>query len=266
MKLSNLFKISLISSAILISGNLFAKNGHIKVGVMSGPEAAFAQTAAEVAKKKYNLDVELIEFTDYVLPNTALVTKQLDANAFQTLPYLERQAKDRGWDNLITVGKTFIYPIAGYSKKIKNLNELKEGATIAIANDPTNLGRALLLLQSQGLIKLKNPKSLTQTELDIVENPKNIQIKTADANLLVRALAAVDAAVINTNYSSLSGLLPNKNSIFVEGKDSPYVNYIVSRTDNQQDPDVQNFVKSYQSKEVYDKANTLLKGAVIKGW
>ena len=266
MKLSQILKTTLIASAVLASSNLLAKDGHIRVGVMSGPELAYNQTAADVAKKKYNLDVELVEFTDYVLPNTALATKQLDANAFQHLPYLERQAKDRGWTDLIPVGKTFIYPIAGYSKKIKDLSELKEGATIALPNDPTNLGRALLLLQAKGLIKLRDPKDLSQTEVDIVENPKHIRIQTADANLLVRALSAVDVAVINTNFSSQSGLFPTRDSIFVEDKDSPYVNYIVARTDNQNDPDIQNFVKAFQTKEVYDKANELLKGSVIKGW
>ncbi|VEA42058.1 lipoprotein [Salmonella enterica subsp. enterica] len=128
---------------------------HIKVGVIVGAEQQVAEVAQKVAKEKYGLDVELVTFNDYVLPNEALSKGDIDANAFQHKPYLDQQIKDRGY-KLVSVGKTFVYPIAGYSKKIKSLDELKDGSQVAVPNDPTNLGRSLLLLQKVGLIKLKD--------------------------------------------------------------------------------------------------------------
>lgn len=153
---------------------------HIKVGVIVGAEQQVAEVAQKVAKEKYGLDVELVTFNDYVLPNEALSKGDIDANAFQHKPYLDQQIKDRGY-KLVSVGKTFVYPIAGYSKKIKSLDELKDGSQVAVPNDPTNLGRSLLLLQKVGLIKLKDGVGLLPTSLDIVENPKNLKIVELEA-------------------------------------------------------------------------------------
>lgn len=266
MKLQHLFSTTLIASALAFSTAAFAKDGKIKIGVMAGPEANVVEFVKQIAKEKYNLDVEIFSFTDYTLPNAALVNKSLDINAFQHAPYLERQIADRGWNNLEIVGYTFLYPIAAYSKKIKDISELKDGATVAIPNDPTNGGRALLLLQSKGLIKLKDPKGLTQSVLDIVENPKNLKIQSLDANLIPRTLGQVDFAIINNNFAVPAGLYPGRDAIFVEDKDSPYVNIIVARTDNKDDEDIKNYVKAYNSEEVYHKALEEFQNAVIKGW
>lgn len=240
---------------------------HIKVGVIVGAEQQVAEVAKKVAKDKYGLDVELVTFNDYVLPNEALSKGDIDVNAFQHKPYLDQQIKDRGY-KLTSVGNTFVYPIAGYSKKIKTLDELQNGAQVAIPNDPTNLGRSLLLLQKVGLIKLKEGTGLLPTSLDVVENPKNIKLVELEAPQLPRSLddQQIALAVINTTYASQINLTPAKDGIFVEDKDSPYVNMIVAREDNKDAENVKKFVQAYQSDEVNEAANKIFNGGAVKGW
>ncbi len=237
----------------------------LKVGVMTGPEAQMTEVAVKIAKEKYGLDVELVQFTEYTQPNAALHSKDLDANAFQTVPYLEQEVKDCGY-KLAIIGNTLVWPIAAYSKKIKNISELKDGATVAIPNNASNTARALLLLQAHGLLKLKDPKNVFATENDIIENPKNIKIVQADTSLLTRMLDDVELAVINNTYAGQAGLSPDKDGIIVESKDSPYVNLVVSREDNKDDPRLQTFVKSFQTEEVFQEALKLFNGGVVKGW
>ncbi|HAD40681.1 MAG TPA: methionine ABC transporter substrate-binding protein MetQ, partial [Plesiomonas shigelloides] len=157
-------------------------------------------------------------------------------------------------------------PIAGYSKKIKNVSELADGASVALPNDPTNLGRSLLLLQAQGLIKLKDGSGLNATLLDVVDNPKKLKLVELEAPQLPRSLDDVDLAIINTTYASQIGLTPPKDGLFVEDKASPYVNLIVAREDNKDAENVQKFVKAFQTEEVYQAANEVFKGGVVKGW
>lgn len=237
----------------------------IKVGVMQGPEAQVAEVAAKIAKEKYGLNVQLIEFSEYTQPNDALWRKDIDANAFQTKPYMDQESKDRGYQ-LAIIGNTFTFPMAAYSKKIKALDELAEGAEIAIPNNPSNVGRALLLLQSHGLIKLNDPSNLFATEIDIVENPKKVKLTQVDSAILPRTLDDVALAVINNTYAGQAGLTPEKDGVIVEGKDSPYVNLIVSREDNKNDEALQTFVKAWQTEEVYQEAFKLFQGGVVKGW
>ncbi len=238
----------------------------IKVGVMAGPEQAVAEVASQVAKDKYNLNVELVEFNDYALPNTAVSKGELDANAMQHKPYLDKDSQEKGLDNLAIVGNTFVYPLAGYSTKIKKLSELKDGAIIAVPNDPSNLARALILLEKQGLIKLKDRNNLFSTTIDIIENPKNLVIKEVDASVAARAMDDVDIAVVNNNYAGQVGLTASENAVFVEDKESPYVNIIVARTDNKDSAAIQNFVKAYQTDEVEAEAKKQFKDGVVKGW
>ncbi|MDG2940788.1 MetQ/NlpA family lipoprotein [Exercitatus varius] len=237
----------------------------LKVGVMAGPEHQMAEIAAKVAKDKYKLDVELVSFTDYSQPNAALFRKDLDVNAIQHKPYLDEDMAKGGYKDLVIVGNTFVYPIAGYSKKIKSLAELQDGATVAIPNDPTNQGRSLALLEKQGLIKLKDSNNILSTPLDVVENPKNLKFNAVEGALLPRVLDDVDLAVINNNFAGQIGLSP-KDGIFVEDKDSPYVNIIVAREDNKDTQTVKDFVKAYQSEEVYQEAVKHFKDGVVKGW
>ncbi|MBH2875410.1 MetQ/NlpA family lipoprotein [Serratia marcescens] len=240
---------------------------HIKVGVIVGAEQQVAEVAQKVAKEKYGLDVELVTFNDYVLPNEALSKGDIDLNAFQHKPYLDQQIKDRGY-KLVPVGSTFVYPIAGYSKKIKSLDELKDGSQIALPNDPTNLGRSLLLLQKVGLIKLTDGVGLLPTVLDVTENPKNLKLVELEAPQLPRSLddQQIALAVINTTYASQIGLTPAKDGLFVEDKDSPYVNLLVAREDNKDAENVKKFVQAYQSDEVDAAANKIFNGGAVKGW
>ncbi|MGL4678268.1 MAG: methionine ABC transporter substrate-binding lipoprotein MetQ, partial [Plesiomonas shigelloides] len=223
------------------------------------------EVAKKVAKQQYGLDVELVSFSDYITPNAALADGSLDVNAFQHKPYLDQQIADRGY-KLAVVGNSFVYPIAGYSKKIKNVSELADGASVALPNDPTNLGRSLLLLQAQGLIKLKDGSGLNATLLDVVDNPKKLKLVELEAPQLPRSLDDVDLAIINTTYASQIGLTPPKDGLFVEDKASPYVNLIVAREDNKDAENVQKFVKAFQTEEVYQAANEVFKGGVVKGW
>lgn len=238
----------------------------IKVGVIGGSEEQVAEIAQQIAKDKYNLDVELIIFNDYVTPNAALDEGSLDINAFQHQPYLDKQVADHGY-KIVTVGNTFVYPIAGYSRTIKTVAELPEGAKIGVPNDPTNEGRALLLLQQQGIITLKEGAGLTATPLDIVENPKNVEIIELEAPQLPRSLDDLDLAIINNSYAATAGLTHEKDGVFVEDKESPYVNIIVAREENKDAENVQLFIKAYQSDDVEKAAKEIFgKDSVVKGW
>ncbi|WP_058912366.1 MetQ/NlpA family lipoprotein [Entomohabitans teleogrylli] len=259
---------ALIGSLALVGCGQEEKDpNHIKVGVIVGQELQVAEVAKKIAQEKYGLNVELVTFNDYVLPNEALSKGDIDVNAFQHKPYLDQQIKERGY-KLVPVGNTFVYPIAGYSKKIKSLDELQPGSQVAIPNDPTNLGRSLLLLQKVGLIKLKDGVGLQPTVLDVIENPKNLKIVELEAPQLPRSLddAQIALAVINTTYASQIGLTPATDGIFVEDKESPYVNLIVAREDNKDADNVKKFVEAYQSDEVAKAANEIFKGGAVKGW
>lgn len=240
---------------------------HIIVGVQSGPEYALAEAAKKVAKEKFGLEVELVQFNDYVLPNEALHQGDLDANAFQNKPYLDVQTKQRGYKFAIA-GNTFVYPLAGYSRKIQSLEELEEGNTVIIPNDPTNGGRALLLMQSAGLIKLADDVGLLPTVNDIVENRFHLRIMELEAPQLPRALddRNVTIAIINNTFATPAGLTANRDGLFVEDKDSPYVNLVVCREDNQHEEKIRKFVEAYQSDEVLAVAEREFKGSAVKGW
>jgi len=242
-------------------------NKTLKIGIVAGPEKEITEEAAKVAKEKYNIDVQLVTFNDYVVPNEALNQGDIDANAFQHQPYLDEQSKQRGY-TLTAVGKTFVFPIVAYSKKIKNINELQAGQTIVIPNDPTNGGRALLLLQKQGVITLKENTGKTPRVTDIVSNPKQIKFLELEAPQLPRVLddKEVYVAIINNTFAAQAGLDPAVDGLFAEDKDSPYVNLIVTRVDNKDDERIKKFVQAYQSPEVEAVATKIFKGHAIKGW
>lgn len=268
IKIWNLLGIALIFAGFVsCGGNIKDNPNQLKVGVEAGPEYSLAEAAQKVAKEKYGLDVELVQFNDYVMPNEALHQKDLDVNVFQNKPYLDVQAKQRGY-NFAIVGNTFVYPLAGYSNKIKQLDQLKDEDTIIIPNDPTNGGRALLLLQKVGLLKLKADVGLLPTVNDITGNPKKLRILELEAPQLPRSLddKQVTIAVINNTFAASIGLVAKKDGIFVEDEKSPYVNIIVSRVDNKDEEKVKTFVKAYQSSEVEAVAEKVFKGGAIKGW
>lgn len=170
-------------------------------------------------------------FTDYVQPNLQVAQKHMDVNYFQTKPYLDELNKARGTD-LVTIAAVHVEPFGAYSKKIKDIADLPEGAQVAIPNDPSNTGRALLLLEKHGLIKLKDGVGLNATPRDVVDNPKKLHICELESATLPRVLNQVDPALINTNYALQTGLKPTKDALLIEEGDSPYVNYLVTRPDN----------------------------------
>ncbi|RXX68337.1 lipoprotein NlpA [Enterobacter cloacae] len=234
---------------------------HIKVGVINGAEQDVAEVAKKVAKEKYGLDVELVGFSGSLLPNDATNQGELDANVFQHRPFLAEDNKAHNY-KLVAVANTFVFPMAGYSRKIKSVSDLKDGATIAIPNDPTNLGRALLLLQKEKLITLKPDVGLLPTALDITANPKKLNIMELEGAQLPRVLddPKVDVAIISTRLS------PVHDSVFIEDKNSPYVNIVVTREDNKDAENVKEFIQSYQSPEVAKAAETIFNGGAVPGW
>jgi len=236
----------------------------LKIGTISGPETTLMETAKDVAKEQ-GLNVKIVEFTDYLQPNTALNEGSIDANMFQHQPYLDKQVKDKGY-KLVSVGKTFVYPMGIYSKKISNISEIKPKSTVAIPNDPSNEGRALLLLEKTGLIKLDKNAGLYATPKDIIENPKNLKFKELDASQGPRSLPDVAIAIINTNYAVVAGLSPTKDALLLEDKDSPYANIIVVQSDKKDDPKIKQLVTAIQSKEVKEKAKEIFKDQAIVAW
>lgn len=212
--------------------------------------------------KEEGVELEVKEFTDYMQPNVQLYEKELDANYFQHQPYLDEQNSQNGFDLVPVVG-VHVEPFGAYSNKIKSADELADGATIAIPNDPTNGGRALLLLQKQGLIKLKDDAGITATAKDIVENPKNLKFKETDAAMLPRLLPEVDLALINTNFALEANLTPTKDALFIEDKDSPYTNLLVARPDNKDSEAIQKLAKALTSDEVRTFINDTYEGALV---
>jgi D-methionine transport system substrate-binding protein len=250
------------AAALVAAGSALAQD--IKVGVTPGEHAQIMEKVAEIAKTK-GLNIEILEFSDYVVPNQALNDGDIQANSFQHQPYLDNQIADRKFD-LVSVGKTITTPMGVYSKKVKSLDELEDGASVAIPNDPTNGGRALLVLASKGLIKFGDNAGLKVTPADIVENPKNIEFSELDAAQLPRSLDDVDAAVINTNYAMEAGLHPKTDAIAIEGEKSPYANVIAVRSADKDQPWVKTLVESYNNDTIRDFINTEFKGALIPSW
>lgn len=244
-----------------------ADNNPIKVGVINGAEQDVAEVAKKVAKEKYGLDVELVGFSGSLLPNDPTANGELDVNVFQHRPFLQQENKAKGY-KLVAVGNTFIFPMAGYSRKIKQVSQLKQGDTVAIPNDATNLGRALLLLQKEKLIRLKADTGLLPTQVDIIDNPLHLKILELEGAQLPRVLddPKVTVAIISTTYIQQTGLNPVQDGVFIEDKQSPYVNIIVTREENKDAPNVQNFIKAYQSPEVAAAAEKIFNGGAVPGW
>ena len=236
----------------------------IKVGVTAGPHAQIMEHVKQVAEKD-GLKIQIVEFSDYVQPNAALSSGDLHANSYQHQPYLDAQIKDRGY-KIVKVANTVNFPIGLYSKKVKTLQELKSGAKFGIPNDPTNGGRVLLLLQDQGLIKLKPNAGLKATPLDVVENPKKLRFVELDAAQLARSLDDLDASAINTNFAIAAGMNPKRDAIAMERADSPYVNILVTREADKNQPWAAKLIKAYQSDSTREFVNKQFEGSVLVGF
>lgn len=235
----------------------------LTVGAIAGPETELVKVAAKVAHDQYGLTINIVEFSDYNLPNAALQDGSLDANVYQHLPYLQAAIKAHHYD-LEPIGKTFIYPTGIYSTKMKSLAELPSHALIALPNDPSNEARALLLLQQAGLITLKSTRNGSIQDID--SNPKQIQFKELDAAQLPRVLPDVSAAIINTTFAIPAGLVPSRDALYLEGKDSPYANLIVIRRDSTKRENLLKLVKALNSDEVQKEAHRLFGEGAISAW
>jgi D-methionine transport system substrate-binding protein len=230
--------------------------------------AATAVPHAEILKQakpllaKEGVELQVKVFADYVQPNTQVAEKNIDLNYFQTKPYLDAFNRERGTQLVIITG-VHIEPFGAYSKKYKSIDQLPDGASVTLPNDPSNSSRALLLLAKHGLITLKDPTDETATLKDVIANPKHLQFRELEAAMLPRTLDEVDLALINTNYALAAGLNPTKDALLIESKDSPYVNYLVGRPDNQNDPRVQKLARVLTSPEVKAFIEQKYHGAVL---
>ncbi len=233
----------------------------LKIGATPVPHSEILEFVKPKLEEK-GIKLEIKEFTDYVTPNLALAEKEIDANFFQHLPYLESFIKEKNLD-LVSVAKTHVEPLGLYSKKISSIDELKDGAVITIPNDPTNEGRALILLDAKGLIKLSDDAGLEATENDIIENPKNLVFKPIDAAQLPRTLEDVDASIINTNYALEGNLNPSKDALLIEGNESPYANIIAVRPEDKDSEKIKALVEILQTEEVKQFIEEKYNGSIV---
>ncbi|RWP70754.1 MetQ/NlpA family lipoprotein [Mesorhizobium sp.] len=254
----------LFASAVAIAGlatpnSAFAEDKKaIKVGIISGEdEDVWRVVTAQAAEK--GLTIETVVFNDYTQPNEALERGEIDANAFQHKPYLDNQIKTQGY-HIVPVGYTGVWPIGLYSKKYAKVADLPEGAVIGVPNDPSNEGRALRVLQNEGLIKLKDGTGILATTADIADNPKKLVIKELDAGIVGRSVEDLDAAVVNTDWALKSGLTPENRIAQEPIADNPYRNFIAVKAGSENEPWVKTLVASYQNEAVKAEFDKVYKG------
>ena len=272
MKKILLVAVALLGIAALITGcssnekkttdqAAIGKKVVLKVGATPVPHAEILNFIKPTLAKE-GIDLQVIEFSDYVKPNLALNDKELDANYFQHIPYLEKFASERKLP-LISLVKVHIEPMGIYSKSIKDIKNVPFGSRVAIPNDPTNGGRALSILQAAGLLKLKSGVGVGGTVADVVENPKGLEFVEVEAALLPRTLDDVALSVINSNFAMEAKLNPIKDALFSEPKDSPYANIVAIRKGDENRPELQKLAKALTSPEVKKFIEEKYKGAVV---
>jgi D-methionine transport system substrate-binding protein len=250
---------------LLLAGVLFAgckkqAVSELSVGATPVPHAELLNLIKDDLAAQ-NITLKVVEFTDYVQPNVAVISGDIDANFFQHIPYLETNTE---WSaQLVSAFGVHVEPFGLYSSKYKTAADLPNGATIAIPNDPTNGGRALLLLQANGLITLRDDSGLTATQRDVTGNPRNFRFRELEPAQLPRSLADVDAATINGNYALQAGLNPLNDSLVIEGAESPYVNIVVVRKGNESDPRIVALRNALLSQKVKDYINANYGGGVV---
>jgi D-methionine transport system substrate-binding protein len=238
-----------------------SKSPTLKVMASPVPHAQMLE-AVKPDLQEQGITLEILVVEDYNVPNRALASREIDANFFQHLPFLEEQVKQFHYP-IQSLARVEIEPMGVYSKKISALADLPEKGVIAIPNDPTNEGRALLLLEAQGVIKLGDVRQSLATPIDIAENPKQLQFIEVDAAMLPRALDDVDAAVINTNYALAIGLSPQRDALALESERSPYVNIIAVHTGDETRSDLQALAKAMTSEKMRAFILETYQGAVL---
>ncbi|MBX9647099.1 MAG: MetQ/NlpA family ABC transporter substrate-binding protein [Xanthobacteraceae bacterium] len=252
----------IIAAATVLAGTAHAET--IRVGVTAGPHAEITDVVKKVAAER-GLDIKVVEFTDYLIPNQALALNDLEANSFQHEPYLKNQISKTGW-NIAKVANTVASPQGVYSLKYKKLSDLPEGARVAIANDPSNGARGLMILALHGVIKLKDPNNVASTIADITDNPKKLRFVELDAAQLPRSLQDVDVVSINNNYAVQAGLNPAVDAIAREAADGPWVNIIAVRAEDKDKPWVRQLIDAYRSPEVKAFVDKRFNGTYIATW
>lgn len=264
--IKNLFTAALVGLSLAGASVSYAEEANeIKLGVVGEHNEAWENVAKRLKSEGVNLT--LVKFADYTLPNRALNDGEIDLNAFQHVAFLKADVESHDY-KIEPIANTIISPLGLYSKKVKNVNELKEGDTIAIPNDPTNGGRALKVLELAGLIKLDPSKGYIPTVRDITENPKNIQIYEVDAGNTPSLLPDVAAAIINANYAVDNDLNPTTDPIFSDGvgkvdENNPYINVIAARSDNKDNPLFKKVIAAYQTKETAEIIKELYHGGEV---
>lgn len=238
-------------------------NQVLRVGVSAGPYAEILNYVSELGKKQ-GLEIRVVEFNEYTLPNAALAADDLDLNVYQHQQWLDNQVATRGYD-IVSIAKAIIVPLGAYSKKISSPSQIKDGATTAIPNDPANGARSLQLLEKVGLIKLKPGVGAKAALADITDNPKHLKIKELDAGQLPRALDDVEFAIINLNYAINAGLDPKK-ALFIESGDTDWNLVIATRAKNKDNPSIQQFVALYRSPEVKEFILNRFEGTILTTW
>lgn len=269
-------KFGLFLSTILLSGALAAcgtddagtgkalSEDKLVIGVTAGPHEQIMEVVEEVAAEK-GLDIELQVFSDYILPNTALDEGSIDVNSYQHQPFLDQFNEDKGTD-LVSVGSTYLSPMGFYSDKYDNFDDIPDGATIGIPNDPTNSTRALYILEAAGYIKINEKNHAKATIHDIDKNPKNLKFIELEAAQIPKQLTEVDAAAINSNFALEAGINPSEEALLIESTDSPYANVLVVRAENKDDAVVKTLVESYHSKKVRQFIEKEFGDSILPSW
>lgn len=261
MKNNIALKLATLSVGSLLAINVASANEQLSVAATPVPAAEILEfMTAQMAEQGVDLKVHV--FTDFIQPNQQVAEKQIDMNCFQHKPHLDSFNNNEG-QNLVPQGYTYILPLGAYSNKIKSIDDLQNGASVAIPSDTTNGARALLLLQKAGLITLKDPDNLFATSRDIADNPKKLKFVELEAATIPRVLSDVDLAVINTNYALDANLNPKEDSLFMEDTDSPYANLCASRVDNQDSEAIQKLNAAWQSPATLKFIEDTYQGTVI---
>ena len=253
--------ITVILLVVLIAG--FALSEKIRIGATPVPHAEILEFIKPELEKN-GFELEVVVFNDYVLPNMALANGELDANYFQHVPYLEVFTSERGIEGLVPQPPIHVEPMGFYTKKA--LDELEKNDKVVVPNDPTNEGRALLLLHNNGIIKLKDPENLKSTVIDIAENPKGLKFNEVEAGFIPRVYNtddSVEAAVINTNYAISAGLNPIEDAKFYEGEDSAYANIVVVRQEDTKSEWLDVLQSALRSEAVKEFILNKYEGAVV---
>jgi D-methionine transport system substrate-binding protein len=249
-----------VAAVFLLASSVVAAE-KLTVGATPVPHAEILEfVKPRLASQGVLLEIKV--FTDYVQPNLQVAQKNLDANYFQHAPYLDEFNKSRK-TRLVSIIGVHVEPFGAYSRKINRLDDLAAGAMVAVPSDATNGGRALLLLDSRGVIRLKDAANITATPRDIAANPKNLKFRELEAATLPRALDQVDLALINTNYALDAKLDPTADALIIEGAGSPYVNILVARPDNAQSDAMKKLARALTSPETKKFIEERYKGAIV---